>query len=89
MWGRTNVGAEICRCENAYAQISIDLANDLDGIVGSKVGVLSRSQYWSHGAAAWQGRLTRFRCRLMDPAASMVACSPRSCVTLPRMRTVW
>ena len=34
-------------------------------------------------------QLTRFKNTVTLPAASMVACSPRSCVTRPTMRTVW
>jgi len=49
MWGRTNVGAKIRRCEDAHAQITIDLANDFDGIVQGKVGVLLGSQYAEPG----------------------------------------
>lgn len=33
--------------------------------------------------------LTRLRWMVMDPFASIVAVSPRSDTTLPRMRTVW
>lgn len=35
------------------------------------------------------GRHTLFRCRFIEPLASMVAVSPRRETTLPRMRTVW
>ena len=35
------------------------------------------------------GPLTLFKCTFMLPFASMVAVSPRSDTTLPRMRTVW
>lgn len=34
-------------------------------------------------------KLTRLRWMVMDPFASIVAVSPRSDTTLPRMRTVW
>ena len=35
------------------------------------------------------GPLTLFKCTFILPFASMVAVSPRSETTLPRMRTVW
>ena len=33
--------------------------------------------------------VTLFRCRFIEPLASMVAVSPRRETTLPRMRTIW
>ena len=35
------------------------------------------------------GLLTRFKCTVILPLASIVAVSPRNDTTLPRMRTVW
>ena len=45
------------------------------------------SSFW--GLLRLGGKHTLFRCRFIEPLASMVAVSPRRETTLPRMRTVW
>lgn len=83
---RTDSGADVARAEGLDGEVWVDLADDLGGIAIGEVRVLQRMLVMT--IVALYRELTRLRRMVTTPSASMVAWSPRSCVTLPTMVTV-